>query len=319
MPEVQHRFFDVNGIRLHVAESGEGPLVVLLHGFPESWYSWRHQLGALADAGYHVIAPDQRGYGRTDRPEGIEHYTRLHLVGDVIGLLDLLGEPQAVVVGHDWGSIIAWDTALLRPDRVLGVASLSVPYFPRLPVSIRAGLVEALGNRVYMQYFQEPGVAEEELERDVRTTMRRMLYGWSGDAPGNPKEPVVPSGGGFLDIVDDTDRLPGWLNETDLEFYSAEFERTGFSGGLNWYRALDLGWELMAPWHMTPVLPPALYVAGDRDVVVGFPGADDLIGGMRTLVPNLVDSVMLEGCGHWTQQERPAEVNDALLNFLAKL
>lgn len=319
MPGIQHRFIEANGIRIHLAEAGEGPLVVLLHGFPESWYSWRHQLGALADAGYHVVAPDQRGYGQTDRPDGVENYTQLHLVGDVVGLLDALAEPRAVVVGHDWGSIIAWDTALFRPDRVRGVASLSVPYFPRLPVSIRAALCDALGDRVYMQYFQDPGVAEAELERDVRTTMRRVLYGWSGDAPGNPREPVVPSGGGFLDIVEDTERLPGWLSEADLDFYTAEFERTGFTGGLNWYRAIDLGWQLMAPWHMAPVLPPALYVAGDRDVVVGFPGARDLISQMPALVPNLMDSTMLKGCGHWTQQERPSEVNDALIGFLAKL
>jgi pimeloyl-ACP methyl ester carboxylesterase len=319
MSGVQHRSIEVNGIRIHIAEAGEGPLVLLLHGFPESWYSWRHQLNALADAGYHVVAPDQRGYGQTDRPPRSEQYTQLHLVGDVIGLLDALGEKNAVVVGHDWGSIVAWDTALLRPDRVRGIASLSVPYFPRMPVSIRAALHGALGERVYMQYFQEPGVAEAELEQDVRATMRRILYGWSGDAPGNPREPVLPAGGGFLDIVADTERLPGWLTEADLDFYTREFERTGFTGGLNWYRALDLGWELMAPWHMTAVSPPALYVVGDMDVVVALPGADDLIAQMPALVPNLTDSIMLPGCGHWTQQERPSEVNDALIAFLAKL
>jgi pimeloyl-ACP methyl ester carboxylesterase len=318
MSAVTHRFVETNGIRMHVAEAGSGPLVLLLHGFPESWYSWRHQLSALADAGYHAVAPDQRGYGQTDRPAAVASYTQLHLVGDVVGLIDALGEEQAVVIGHDWGAPIAWNTALLRPDRVRGVVGLSVPYTPRGPVSRLTAVRAVLGEGFYMAYFQAPGVADAELASDVRATMRRFLYSLSGDAPraGQPHQPVVPAGGGILDILAEPEALPSWLSEADLDFFVAEFERTGFTGGLNWYRTIDLSWELLAPWQGAPVVTPALYVAGDRDLVVSFPGMDALIPRLQTVVPNLRQTVLLPGCGHWTQQERPAEVNTALVEFL---
>jgi pimeloyl-ACP methyl ester carboxylesterase len=318
MAEVTHRFVETNGIRMHVVEQGAGPLVLLLHGFPESWYSWRHQLRALADAGYHAVAPDQRGYGQTDRPAEAHKYTQLHLVGDVVGLMDALGAERAVVVGHDWGAPVAWNTALLRPDRVRGVVGLSVPYLPRGPVSMLTAMHAVLGDGFYMAYFQAPGVADAELARDPRTTLRRLLYSVSGDAPleGESPQPVVPEGRGLLDIMADPPALPGWLTEADLDFYAAEFERTGFTGGLNWYRAIDLSWELMAPWQAAPVRVPALYVAGDRDLVVNFPGVAQLIPALPTVVPNLTRTLMLPGCGHWTQQERPTEVNTAILEFL---
>jgi pimeloyl-ACP methyl ester carboxylesterase len=322
MVEVGHRFIETNGIRMHIAERGTGPLVVLLHGFPESWYSWRHQLAALAEAGYHAVAPDQRGYGQTDRPAQSERYTQVHLVGDVIGLLDALGEERAVIVGHDWGAPVAWHTALLRPDRVRGVIGLSVPYRPRGSASPLAAMRAALGDGFYMNYFQAPSVADAELARDVRTTVRRFLYSASGDIArpvGDPPQPVVPAGRGILDIMIDPPDLPSWLTEADIIFYVAEFERTGFTGGLNWYRAMDLTWELMAAWHGTPVLPPALYIAGDRDLVVNFPGARQGLPRLQTFAPNLKDTILLPGCGHWTQQERPAEVNTAMIRFLRGL
>ena len=322
MAEVTHRSIETNGIRMHIAEQGTGPLVVLLHGFPESWYSWRHQLAALANAGYHVVAPDQRGYGRTDQPATVECYTQLHLVGDVIGLLDALGEERAVVAGHDWGAPVAWNTALLRPDRVRGVIGLSVPYTPRGPVSSLTAMRAALGDGFYMNYFQAPGVADLELARDVPTTIRKFLYTASGDAPRAPGEtpqPVVPAGQGILDIMLAPEALPAWLTEADIEFYVAEFERTGFTGGLNWYRTIDASWELMAAWSGAPVLPPALYVAGDRDLVVNFPGMKAMLPHIRAFIPNLKNTVMLPGCGHWTQQERPAEVNAAMIEFLRGL
>src|SRR5260370_5621391 len=171
MAELAHRFVTTNGIRMHYVEAGRGPLVVLCHGFPESWYSWRHQIGALADAGFHVVAPDQRGYGRTEAPDDVTRYTLLDLVGDVVGLIDALGEERAVVVGHDWGAPVAWHTALLRPDRVRGVSGLSVPYRPRGTASPIAAMRAGLGEGFYQVYFQQPGVAEAELERDVRTTI----------------------------------------------------------------------------------------------------------------------------------------------------
>jgi pimeloyl-ACP methyl ester carboxylesterase len=319
--DVNHRFIQSNGIRMHLAEQGSGPLVVLLHGFPESWYSWRHQLQALAEAGFHAVAPDQRGYGQTDKPAAATEYTQLHLDGDVIGILDALGESQAVVIGHDFGAPIAWNTALFRPDRVRGVVGLSVPYAPRGPVSLLTAMRSVFGDGFYMAYFQQPGVADAELARDVPTTMRRFLYSASGDAPppsGDPR-PVIPPGAGMLDILAEPDALPAWLTQTDVDFYVTEFERTGFTGGLNWYRTIDLSWELMSPWQGAQVLAPALYIAGDRDLVVHFPGMSQLIPNLRLFVPNLKNTVMLPGCGHWTQQERSAEVNAAIVEFVKGL
>ncbi|QQQ75497.1 alpha/beta hydrolase [Saccharothrix sp. 6-C] len=318
---ITHRFVETNGIRMHIAEQGEGPLVVLLHGFPESWYSWRHQLPALAAAGYHAVAPDLRGYGQTDRPEAVEKYSQLHLVGDVIGLLDALGEEQAVLVAHDFGTSVAWNAALLRPDRVRGVVALSVPYLPRGPVSALTGLTQALGPGFYMNYLQEPGVAEAELERDPRAALLRFFNWGFGDSPraDGPTLPVVPEGGDLSDLMPEPAELPAWLTEADLEFYTAEYARTGFSGGLNWWRTIDLSWELTAPFQGAPMTPPALYVHGDRDGSVSLPGMDQLIANLSYLVPNLKRTVVLPGVGHWTQQERPEEVNAELVKFLADL
>ena len=322
MADVTHREIDVNGLRMHVAERGEGPLVVLLHGFPESWYSWRHQLAALADAGFHAVAPDQRGYGGTTRPDAIDRYTLLDLVGDVVGLIDALGAGTAIVVGHDWGAPVAWHTALMRPDRVAGVVGLSVPFTPRMPASPMANWRRAYGDRFYQVYFQEPGVAERELEADVAETMRRLLIGASGDRPPDGAgldAGVLPDGGGFLDVLRTTDELPAWLTQEDLDFYAGEFTRTGFTGGLNWYRNQDRNHELLAPWQGAVVTPPALYVVGSRDPVAAFPGMDRLLPNLRMFVPQLQETVLLEGCGHWTQQERPEEVSERLVAFCREI
>jgi pimeloyl-ACP methyl ester carboxylesterase len=318
MVDVQHREIEANGVRLHVAERGEGPPVLLLHGFPESWYSWRHQIEALAAAGFHAVAPDQRGYGQSDRPEDVRRYSLLDLVGDAVALIDALGAARAIVVGHDWGAPVAWHTALMRPDLVAGVAGLSVPFTPRMPDSPMAGWRQAYGDRFYQVYFQEPGVAERELEADVAETMRRLLIGASGDRPPDGAglgAGVLPEGGGFLDVLRVTDELPSWLTQDDLDFYVGEFTRTGFTGGLNWYRNQDRNHELLAPWQGAVVTPPALYIAGTRDPVVAFPGMDRLLPNLGVFVPNLRETVMLEGCGHWTQQERPAAVNERLVAF----
>jgi pimeloyl-ACP methyl ester carboxylesterase len=318
---IEHRTVDVNGIRLHIAEAGEGPLVVLLHGFPESWHSWRHQFGPLAAAGFRVVAPDQRGYGASERPEDVSAYSILHLVGDVIGLIRALGEETAFVVGHDWGAPVAWHTALLRPDVVRGVAGLSVP--PPFRGDHRPlGVMEAMfGGRFYWNYFNLPGVADAELARDPRTTLRQVLYGASGDCPGagSGKQPLVEPGQGWLDTMPDPEKLPAWLTEADLDSLTESFAGS-FTGALNWYRNIDRNWELTAAWHGAVVSPPALYVYGDRDLVPAFPGTPQLIERLPELMPNLRRApVVLEGCGHWTQQERPDEVNAALIPFLEEL
>lgn len=241
---VVRRIVDVNWVRLHIAEQGDGPLVVLLHGFPESWHSWRHQFGPLADAGFRVVAPDQRGYGRSDRPETVDAYTILHLVGDVVGLIQALGEEKAHVVGHDWGAPVAWHTALLRPDLVRGVAGLSVPPPFRGPHPPLASMRERFDGRFYRNHLARPGVADAEFAKDTRTALRKFFYSASGDAPRA-----------------DGDRLP--LTESFSQ---------GITGALNWYRNMDRNWELTAPWHGAVVTTPSLYMYGDRDLVPAFPG-----------------------------------------------
>src|SRR6266705_1011666 len=222
------RDVDVRGLRMHIAEAGSGPLVLLLHVFPESCYSWCHQLADLAAAGFRAVAPDQRGYCRTDQPGSADAYTILHLAGDVIGLMDALGERQAVVAGHDWGAPVAWHAALMRPDRVRGVIGLSVPYRPRGSAPPLETLRQRLGDGFYMAYFQEPGIADAELARDLPTTFRRLLYAASGEAP--PLLPVVPPGGGLLDVCPEPPSLPGWLTDGDIAVFAAEYAGAGFTG-----------------------------------------------------------------------------------------
>ena len=318
--EPTQRLIETNDIRLNIAEQGQGPLVLLCHGFPETRYSWRHQLGALATAGFHAVAPDMRGYGKSDRPDAIDQYTIFHLVGDMVGLLDALQAPTAVIVGHDWGATVAWHAALLRPDRFRAVVGLSVPPWPRSKVAPTSLMPRTAEAQFYQLYFQEPGVAEAELERDPRWSLRNMLYGGSGDAPrGGVDIGMVPRGGGFLRGPGAPATLPAWLSESDVDVYAAEFQRSGFRGALNWYRNIDRNWQLMAPFAGAPVTVPALYVAGDRDMVVAFPGVDRLLANLERFVPSLRGTLMLPGCGHWTQQERPTEVTVALLDFLRSL
>jgi pimeloyl-ACP methyl ester carboxylesterase len=315
---VQHRMVDANGVRLHIAEQGDGPLVVLLHGFPESWHSWHHQFGPLADAGFRVVAPDQRGYGRSDHPDDVDAYTILHLVGDVVGLIQALGEEKAYVVGHDWGAPVAWHTALLRPDMVLGVAGLSVPPPFRGTEPPLAAMEKRYEGRFYWNYFNRPGVADAEFAKDTRTALRKFFYSASGDAPvaGERKQPLVDPERGWLAAMPDPEVLPEWFTEDDLDALTESFSK-GFTGALNWYRNLDRNWELTAPWHGAVVTPPALYVYGDRDAVPAFPGTPELIARLPDLMPNLWRKPLeLAGCGHWTQQERPDEVNAALIEFL---
>lgn len=310
------RTIETNAVRMRIAEEGSGPLVLLLHGFPESWYSWRHQLSALAAAGFHAVAPDQRGYGGTDAPAAIDSYDIFHLVDDQVGLLDALGEKTAVVVGHDWGSPVAWHCALLHPERFRAVAALSVPYVGRSPAPPLAIFRMMAGdNFFYIVYFQEPGVAERELEADVRSTMLRFLYAASGDVTEPLDFRQKPKDAKFLDGLPTPKTLPAWLSEADLDYFTGELQRTGFRGGLNWYRNFDRNWELTPHLADAKISQPALFIAGERDGVLAMLPVD----AMRALVPNLRKLLLLPGCGHWTQQERPAEVNAALVEFLRSL
>lgn len=319
MSELKHQFVETNGIRMHFVEQGEGPLVLLCHGWPESWYSWRHQIRDLSAAGFRVVAPDQRGYGQTDKPEAIDQYTILHLVGDMVGLLDALGAPTAVIAGHDWGAPVAWNCALMRPDRFPAVIGMSVPYATRAPIRPIQGLQLMAGeNFFYILYFQQPGVAEAELEADVRASLRRVYYSASGSPPRDAGwRPALPKTAKFLDGTIEPESLPGWFTEADLDFYTGEFERSGFRGGLNWYRNLDRTWELTAPWAGAKVTVPALFITGERDVVRQFMGP--AIDGIKQAVPNLKETVVIPGSGHWNQQEYPSETTKAMLDFLKSL
>jgi pimeloyl-ACP methyl ester carboxylesterase len=309
------RTLPVNGIEMFLLEQGEGPLVVLCHGWPELSYSWRHQIPALAAAGYHVVAPDMRGFGRTSAPADIGAYTIFDNVGDIVALVETLGEKQAAVVGHDWGAPVAWHCAMFRPDVFTKVAGLSVPP----PVRGRGRPLETLRQggitNFYWQYFQPPGVAEAEFERDVAATMRATLAGrrLSSDPA---KALFIEDGKGFLSDLDVSRPLPHWLTEADLAHFTEAYSKSGFRGGLNWYRNLDRNWELTAPWQDAQIRQPSLFIAGSKDAVItGLIGAKR-VADMDRVVTNLKGKIILEGAGHWVQQERPDEVNAALVDFL---
>jgi pimeloyl-ACP methyl ester carboxylesterase len=307
---------DTNGVQLRMLEAGDrgAPTVVLCHGFPELAYSWRHQIPALVEAGYYVLAPDQRGYGGSSRPDAIEAYDIHQLTGDIVGLLDDVGAEKAVWVGHDWGAIVVWNAPLLHPDRVAGVAGLSVPPVPRAKRPTTQALRNIFGeNFFYMLYFQEPGVADAELDGDPERTMRRMM--------GSLRVPTDLSAGmrmaapgpeGFIDRIPEPDSLPDWLSQDELDHYISEFSRTGFTGGLNWYRNFDRNWETTPELAGATISVPCLFIGGTADPVLAFTRKDralEVIGGPYS-------EVMIDGAGHWLQQERPDEVNATLLEFL---
>ena len=312
------RTLQVNGLRLRVTLQGEGPLVLLCHGFPELSWSWRHQVAALAAAGWRVAAPDMRGYGGSDAPADIEAYTLLHLVADMVDLVRVLGQTQAVIVGHDWGAAVAWNAALLRPDLFRAVAGLSVPYAPPGKVDLISSLEQAGIHDFYMQYFQTPGLAEAELERDPTASIRRIHYSGSGDAP--PRNTFGRLGkGGLLDNTREPDRLPPWLSEADLAVYGAAFAASGFRGPLNWYRNLRRNTGLLAAWRGLPIRQPSLFIAGTRDDVLRFPASQAQIDAYPRTLPALRGCHLLEGAGHWIQRERAEAVNTLLIGFLRGL
>lgn len=320
MTQLEHHVRTVNGIRLHSVETGDGPVVIMVHGFPESWYSWRHQLPVVAEAGYRAIAIDVRGYGRSSAPSAVDDYAMVRMVGDVVGLIDALGQDQAVLFGHDWGAPIVWNTALLRPQRIRAVAGLSVPYNPRGLVAPLTGMRKLGGaEQFYIEYFQAPGVAEAEIETDVAGWLEGFYFTISGEARLDaPSVGLVPHGHQLRERLQQ--RQPGqmaWMSDDDLAFYVGEFERTGFTGGLNRYRNVDRDWADLAAWTYAPIQVPAMFIGGDRDgpTLLGRSAIERFD---RTL-PRLWRSEVLGGCGHWTQQEQPGPVNELLLGFLRSL
>lgn len=317
---IARRHAEINGIRLSYLDAGAGPVVLLAHGWPELSHSWRNQIPALTAAGYRVVAPDMRGYGESGAPPAIEDYTILHLVGDMVGLLDHLEAAEAVIIGHDWGAVVAWHAALLRPDRFRAVAAMSVVHTLRAPQAPVATFQGRGFDGFYWIYFQDPGVAEAELERDVGRSLRMVYHAASGDVPGDWHwRAVVPAGGGLLDTTLDPAAPPPWLAPADFARYVAAFEKSGFRGGLNWYRNLDRNWALMAPFADARIRQPALFIAGERDPTLRIGGRRDRLAAMDEAVPGLRGKILIPGAGHWVQQEAAECVNAELIAFLRGL
>jgi pimeloyl-ACP methyl ester carboxylesterase len=314
---------DAGELRLRAAIEGEGPLVIMVHGFPESWYSWRHQIGPIAEAGFTACAIDVRGYGGSDKPQPVEAYSMAHMTADVAGVADALapGEP-AIILGHDWGAPIVWNSALTRPERFRAVGALSVPYLGvgTRPFSAIFDEIFTRKNRFFYQaYFQKEGVAEAEAEADVRGFLRKFYYAISGDAPDGTWPTNKTADQRLLDGLVDPDPFPAWLSEADLDYYVAEFEGSGLRGPINRYRNHERDFEWLQAFKDRKIEQPAFFVSGTRDLAFNMLGGADPIQIMRGLVPNLQVADVLDGCGHWTQQERPDEVNARLIPWLKSL
>jgi len=314
-PDLQ--IVETNGIRLRVALAGAGPLVVMVHGWPESWYSWRHQIPALAGAGYCVAVPDVRGYGGSDKPTEIEAYAIKEMCADVAGLVSALGEDRAILIGHDWGAPIVWNTALFHPEKVRAVAGLSVPHLGRGPMPRIELFRNVYKDRFFYQlYFQTPGVAEAELEADLRTSLRKLYYSASGERLKTATRIDKPADARMLDGLTDPDPFPTWLTSDDLDYYVEQFRQSGFRGPLNRYRTSALDFEQQGEVAERRVEQPAAFIAGSLDPVLRFVPGVDTVERMRQHVTDLRLVRLIEDCGHWVQQERPVEVNAALLEFL---
>ncbi|PIA61299.1 hypothetical protein AQUCO_00300675v1 [Aquilegia coerulea] len=315
MEGIEHRTVEVNGIKMHVAEKGEGPVVLFIHGFPELWYSWRHQIVSIASHGYKAVAPDLRGYGDTDAPTSINSYTCFHIVGDLIALIDSLGVDKVFVVGHDWGAIIAWYFCLFRPDRVKALVNLSVPFIRRNPaIKFVDGFRAKFGDDYYICRFQ-PGVIEAEFFHVVGSAdvLRGLLTSRKTGPPIWPKERLSATSMAIPP-------LPSWLSEEDINYNASKFDQKGFTGPLNYYRCFDLNWELTAPWSGAQVKVPTKFIVGDVDLVYTTPGMKEYIHSdlFKKDVPFLQEVIVMEGVGHFINQEKPDEISNHIYDFIKK-
>ncbi|HWE69342.1 MAG TPA: alpha/beta hydrolase [Acidimicrobiales bacterium] len=323
MSEITHHQVPTNGIELHVAESGPaaGPPVVLCHGFPELWYSWRHQFDALAGAGFRVLAPDLRGYGGSSRPEGdVSAYGADRITADLVGLLDHFGYDQAAFSGHDWGAMVLWEMARTHPERMSSLCNMSVPFLqsPMPPTEIFNAIF--VDKFFYILYFQPVGPAEKELEADPRHFLRNMLWAASGDGLGGGSLTLdLPAlGTGFLDsLAEAPAELPPWITEEDVDVYADAFKTNGFFGPLSYYRNIDANWRHTHDIPASVLTMPTGFISGSADPVIAMtPGALEAMAGA---LPDFRGSTLIEGAGHWVQQERPEETNAALLAFLSSV
>ncbi|CAL9765598.1 unnamed protein product [Musa acuminata subsp. burmannicoides] len=316
MEGISHRSLLVNGVNIHVAEMGEGPVVLLLHGFPELWFSWRHQIVSLAARGYRAVAPDLRGFGDSDAPPSSSVYTAFHVVGDLVALIQALGPDQVFVVGHDWGAYMAWWLCILRPDMVKALVNLSVAYAPRNPGRRPVDACRTIfGDDHYICRFQEHGAMEAEIAQIGTTLFMKKFLTYRKPAAIN-----IPKDKGLEVSLETPVTLPSWLSEEDINYFASKFEKSGFTGGLNYYRCLNLNWELSAPWTEVQVDVPVKFIIGDLDLTYHTPGIQDYIhkGGFKSAVPFLEDVVVMERVGHFINQERPHEVSDLIYDFIHK-
>lgn len=315
MAFIRERRLNANGMDFFIAEAGEpgAPLVLCLHGFPECWASWRYQLPALAQSGYHAVAPDLRGYGETGGPADVDAYRQSRLAADVVALIDALGAERAVLVGHDWGCALSWEVARRHPDRVAALVGLSVPYGGPAPQPPTRAMRDLFGDHFfYMLYFQRPEVPERELEADVEDSLRRLFHSLSADGIDDFR--VAPDDTRVLAAMRPPETPPRWMRDEDLAYYVARFRKTGFTGALNWYRAMDASWEESRDDDHWTLDAPTLFLGGMQDPVVLF--SQKALARMPDYVPDLT-TVMLDQCGHWIQMEQAVEVNREILNFLA--
>jgi pimeloyl-ACP methyl ester carboxylesterase len=318
VPSFEHQLLSVNGITLSIYSAGplDGPVVWLLHGFPESWYSWRHQIRLLAEAGYRVLVPEMRGYGQTSAPDDVSSYDLMTVCADIQAAMDLLGQRSVAVVGHDWGAPVAWHLALLEPQRVRVIAAMAVPYGgrPKRPAIeiIRSQFADRFN---YILYFQQPGVAETELDQDIPRTLRMMMHNTSAAVPKDFFLQDKPAGSSLYQGMRDPGAPPAWCASDAFAVYLATFEGRGFRGALNWYRNFERNWERTAPLAERKVEQPALFLLGDKDPV-GTLEAHTLQK-MPSWVSDLEQHIV-EDCGHWIQSEQPEQVNRLLLGFLER-
>ncbi|KAI9196579.1 hypothetical protein LWI28_025134 [Acer negundo] len=320
MSEIRHRTVHVNGIDMHVAEKGEegAPVILFIHGFPELWYSWRHQIEALSALGYRAVAPDLRGYGDTEAPATAAEYTCLHVVGDLVALLDAVAPDQdkIFVVGHDWGAMIAWYLCQFRPDRVKALINMSVVFNPRNPTRKPLETMEAFyGPDYYICRFQEPGEIEDEFARLSTETILKEFFSYR-----NPGPLFLPKGKGFGHSPDAQITLPSWLPKEEFNYYCTKYEKKGFTSGINYYRNIDKNWELTAPWTGSQIKVPVKFIVGDQDLTYNSPGTKDYInkGGFKKNVPFLQEVVVMEGVAHFLNQEKPDEINKHIHDFFQK-
>ncbi|KAK1291930.1 hypothetical protein QJS10_CPB17g01242 [Acorus calamus] len=316
MEGIVHRTVQVNGISMHVAEKGEGPSVVLfLHGFPELWYSWRHQILSLSSRGYRCVAPDLRGYGDSECPPDVTAYTIFHIVGDIVALIDSLGQEQVFVVAHDWGAAIAWNLCLLRPDKVKALVNMSVVHMPRQPSERPTDIFRRVyGEDFYICRFQAPGDAESEFAHIDTALLLKMIL-----TDRNPGPPIFPKKGSS-ELPNTEITLPTWLSEEDIAYFASKFDKSGFTGGLNYYRSMDLNWEQMAPWTGVQIKVPVKFIIGDQDLTYNTFGTKDYIrsGAFKENVPLLQDVVVMEGVAHFINQEKAPEVTEHIFEFIKK-